>query len=180
MTRATKRPAAQVAWAQKAAELKTSNAVSSHDPWSRFCDAPTPPLTITVKQAARLTGLSKTTIWKYISSGLLRSTSVGRSRLIHFSSLESLVFGRTSEPKQSCDIATHFSKMMGRSHDERLVSEACKKWSQPIRRPRKKMASKIGNAAATEARGVPEFDLLAGGVDRENNSTSNRRKQHRR
>ena len=34
------------------------------------------------------------------------------------------------------------------------------------------MASKIGNAAATEARGVPEFDLLAGRVDRENNSTS--------
>ena len=34
------------------------------------------------------------------------------------------------------------------------------------------MASKIGNAAAVEARGVPEFDLLAGGVDRENNSTS--------
>lgn len=34
------------------------------------------------------------------------------------------------------------------------------------------MASKIGNAAAAEARGVPEFDLPASGVDRENNSTS--------
>ncbi len=34
------------------------------------------------------------------------------------------------------------------------------------------MASKIGNAAAAEARGVPEFDLLASGVDREKNSTS--------
>jgi hypothetical protein len=35
------------------------------------------------------------------------------------------------------------------------------------------MASKkIGNAAAAEACGVPEFDLLAGGVDRQNNSTS--------
>ena len=34
------------------------------------------------------------------------------------------------------------------------------------------MASKIGNAAAVEARGVPEFDLLASGVDRENNSAS--------
>jgi Holliday junction resolvase RusA-like endonuclease len=33
------------------------------------------------------------------------------------------------------------------------------------------MGSKIGNAAAAEARGVPEFDLLASGVDRENNST---------
>ena len=100
MTRATKRPAAQVAWAQKAAELKTPNAKSSHDPWSRFSDALTPPLTITVKQAARLSGLSKTTIWKHISSGLLRSTSVGRSRLVHFSSLENLVFGRTPEPKK--------------------------------------------------------------------------------
>jgi Holliday junction resolvase RusA-like endonuclease len=34
------------------------------------------------------------------------------------------------------------------------------------------MSSKNGNAAAAEARGVPEFDLLARGVDRENNSVS--------
>ena len=34
------------------------------------------------------------------------------------------------------------------------------------------MASKNGNAAAAEARGVPEFDLLASGVDRETNSAS--------
>jgi excisionase family DNA binding protein len=94
MTRATKRPAAQVAWAQRAAELKAPNAESSHDPWSRFSDAPTPPLTVSVKEAARLSGLSKTTVWKHISSGLLRSTSVGRNRLVHFASLEQLVLGR--------------------------------------------------------------------------------------
>jgi excisionase family DNA binding protein len=99
MTQATKRPAAQVACVQKAAELKTSNAEPGHDdPWSRFSDTPTPPLTVTVKEAARLSGLSKTTIWKQISSGLLRSTSIGCSRLIHFSSLEQLVLGR-EEPK---------------------------------------------------------------------------------
>jgi hypothetical protein len=34
------------------------------------------------------------------------------------------------------------------------------------------MASKIGNAAADEARGVAEFDLLASRVDREINSAS--------
>jgi Holliday junction resolvase RusA-like endonuclease len=34
------------------------------------------------------------------------------------------------------------------------------------------MASKNGNAAADEARGVPEFDLLGSVVDRENNSVS--------
>ena len=34
------------------------------------------------------------------------------------------------------------------------------------------MASKIGNAAADEARDVPELDLLARGADRENNSVS--------
>ena len=34
------------------------------------------------------------------------------------------------------------------------------------------MASKNGIAAADEARGVPEFDLLASGVARENNSVS--------
>ena len=36
------------------------------------------------------------------------------------------------------------------------------------------MASKIGNAAAAEARGVPGFDLLGSGVIRENNSASAR------
>jgi hypothetical protein len=34
------------------------------------------------------------------------------------------------------------------------------------------MASKIGNAAAAEARGVPEFDPLASTLGRENNSAS--------
>ena len=36
------------------------------------------------------------------------------------------------------------------------------------------MASKNGKAAAREARGAPEFDLLASGINRENNH------QHRR
>ena len=36
------------------------------------------------------------------------------------------------------------------------------------------MASKIGNAAAAEARGVPGFDLLGSEVIRENNSASAR------
>jgi len=101
-TPSTKRPAAQVACAQKAAELKMAKFAPSHnDLWSRFSDAPTPPLTVTVKEAARLSGLSRTTVWKHISSGLLRSTSVGRSRLVHFASLEALVFVRQeAQPHQ--------------------------------------------------------------------------------
>jgi excisionase family DNA binding protein len=102
MTQATRRPAAQVACAQKAAEFKISNAEPNHDdPWSRFSDAPTPPLTVTVKEAARLSGLSRTTVWKHISSGLLRSTSLGRSRLVHFASLQALVLAREeAQPQQ--------------------------------------------------------------------------------
>jgi excisionase family DNA binding protein len=102
MTQATKRPAAQVACAQKAAELKISKAEPNHDDaWSRFSRAPTPPLTVTVKEAARLSGLSRTTVWKHISSGLLRSTSVGRSRLVHFASLQALVLAREElQPQQ--------------------------------------------------------------------------------
>ena len=42
----TKRPAAQVEYAKKAAELKGSNAEPSYDSWSKFSDAPTPPLTV--------------------------------------------------------------------------------------------------------------------------------------
>jgi excisionase family DNA binding protein len=95
----TKRPAAQAEYAKKAADLKDSNAEPSYDPWSRVSDASMRPLTVSVKEAARLSGLSKTTIWKCISSGLLRSTSVGRNRLVHFSSLEALVLGRTLEPR---------------------------------------------------------------------------------
>ena len=34
------------------------------------------------------------------------------------------------------------------------------------------MASKNGKAAADEARGAPEFDLLASGINRENKSAS--------
>jgi len=99
----TKRPAAQVAYARKAADLKLSNAKKGRDdPWSKLSDGPTPPLTITVKEAARLSGLSRTTVWKHISSGRLHSTSLGRTRLIHFASLEALVFAREEvQPRDS-------------------------------------------------------------------------------
>jgi excisionase family DNA binding protein len=93
-THTKKRPVAQAEYPKKAAELKGWNKEPSHDPWSRFSDAPTPPLTVSVKEAARLSGLSKTTVWKHISTGVLRSTSVGRNRLVHFASLEQLVLGR--------------------------------------------------------------------------------------
>src|ERR1700735_4804912 len=97
----TKRPAAQVEFSRKAAKLKISNAEpNQYDPWSRFSDAPTPPLTVTIKEAARLSGLSRTTVWKHISSGLLRSTSVGRSRLVHFASLQALVLSREEAQPQ--------------------------------------------------------------------------------
>ena len=42
------------------------------------------------------------------------------------------------------------------------------------------MASKNGNAAAAEARGAPDFDLLGGTINRENNSARRTRKQRRR
>jgi len=48
-------------------------------------------LTITVREAARATGLGRTTIYKLIDDGKLRRVKVGKRSLIVFSDLEKLV-----------------------------------------------------------------------------------------
>jgi excisionase family DNA binding protein len=50
------------------------------------------PLTVNVREAVRLSGLSRSSIWKLIHSGVLNSVMVGpRRRLIIFASLEALL-----------------------------------------------------------------------------------------
>jgi excisionase family DNA binding protein len=54
------------------------------------------PLTVTVQQARRLTGLGNTTVYALIGDGTLESVLVRGRRLILFDSIEKLV-GRSSE-----------------------------------------------------------------------------------
>lgn len=56
--------------------------------------APPKPLTVSPAVAAEMTGLSLRTVWNYIADGSLRSVRLGRRRLIVFSSLEALLFGK--------------------------------------------------------------------------------------
>lgn len=49
------------------------------------------PLTVTVQEARRLSGLSKTTVFKLISEGLLRTVKVRRRTLVRYESLKSLL-----------------------------------------------------------------------------------------
>jgi excisionase family DNA binding protein len=49
------------------------------------------PITVSVKTATELTGLSRSTIWKLLTAGTVESVSIGRKRLIKFESLEALL-----------------------------------------------------------------------------------------
>lgn len=51
------------------------------------------PLTITVRVARQLSGLGHTTIYKLIKERKLKTATVGRRRLIDYSSLETLIKG---------------------------------------------------------------------------------------
>ena len=49
------------------------------------------PLTVTVQEARRLTGLGNTTIYKLIGQGKLRVTKIGARTLVLYPSLKSLI-----------------------------------------------------------------------------------------
>ena len=49
------------------------------------------PLAVTVKTACKLVGVGNTTMWALIKDGRVKTTSVGRRRLVTYESLESLL-----------------------------------------------------------------------------------------
>ena len=59
-------------------------------------DARPPPIGITVSQAVELSGLSRSYIWVLIKAGRLKTTSVGRRRIIIYQSLRELIEGQNS------------------------------------------------------------------------------------
>jgi excisionase family DNA binding protein len=58
-----------------------------------FSDIPNAarPLAVSVKTACKLVGVGNTTMWALIKAGRVQTVSIGRRRLIIFSSLESLL-----------------------------------------------------------------------------------------
>lgn len=46
-----------------------------------------PPLTVTIAETKRITGLGNTTIYERLNDGTLRSTLVGGRRLVHYDSI---------------------------------------------------------------------------------------------
>ena len=49
------------------------------------------PLAVTVKTACKLIGVGRTTMWALIKEGRVKTTNVGRRRLVTYASLESLL-----------------------------------------------------------------------------------------
>ena len=49
------------------------------------------PLAVTVKTACKLIGVGNTTMWALIKEGRVKTTCVGRRRLVSYASLESLL-----------------------------------------------------------------------------------------
>jgi excisionase family DNA binding protein len=58
-----------------------------------------PILSVSVAEACRLTGLGRAYIWLLIKDGRLRTTSVGRRRLVIYTSLRDLIEGRREAAK---------------------------------------------------------------------------------
>lgn len=52
------------------------------------------PLAVTVPDAIKLSSIGRTSLYKLLKSGTLKSTTIGRRRLIDLASLKSLLGGR--------------------------------------------------------------------------------------
>jgi excisionase family DNA binding protein len=76
-----------------------------------------PVLGVTVREACRVTGLSRSTIWKLISQKVLESTSVGRTRIVLYRSLQDLLEGR-NEKARGVASAPGRTKHQGNVHEQ--------------------------------------------------------------
>lgn len=54
------------------------------------------PISTTVDDTCRITGLGRTKVYELIAEGKLQTTTIGRRRLVLFASIEALVQGRAA------------------------------------------------------------------------------------
>ena len=59
------------------------------------------PLAVTVEEGARMIGISRATMYKYVMRGDIESFTIGRSRRIAISVLERFVKGSSSHQRES-------------------------------------------------------------------------------
>jgi hypothetical protein len=59
-----------------------------------------PVIGVTVKEAVRVSGLSRSTVWALIKQNVLESTSVGRTRIVLYRSLQDLIEGRNEKARE--------------------------------------------------------------------------------
>jgi excisionase family DNA binding protein len=55
------------------------------------------PLSVSFKEAAEITSVSRSTLRRYATSGRLRTSRIGRRRVIPYDALQKLIEGRTKE-----------------------------------------------------------------------------------
>jgi len=60
-------------------------------------DVPQHPLSVTVREACRLSGLGVTSIYKCIKEGSLDTVKIGARRLVRYASLKKLIEGLDSD-----------------------------------------------------------------------------------
>jgi hypothetical protein len=68
-----------------------SEAVVKQGRRSRRVPLSRPPLTVTIHDAEKITGIGRSSLFHLIRNGRLKTASVGRRRLIVYSSLEDLL-----------------------------------------------------------------------------------------
>ena len=54
--------------------------------------SPGTPLAVSVKEMCRLLGIGNTKAWEMIGSGRVKTFTIGRKRLVIFSSIEQIIF----------------------------------------------------------------------------------------
>jgi excisionase family DNA binding protein len=57
-------------------------------------DAAIEPITLTIPKALEISGLGRTKLYELISSGAVKSTTVGTRRLVNYASLKTLLAGK--------------------------------------------------------------------------------------
>ncbi len=63
--------------------------------------SPSKPLTVTIDDTSRITGLGNTKIYELINQGQLKSVTIGRRRLVLYSSIEALLQARSATRRSS-------------------------------------------------------------------------------
>ena len=92
-----------------------------------------PPISVTIPESCRLSGLGLSTIYKKIDDGTLESTTIGKRRLIFFASLMKMIESGRSLPSGTRQNWKPPNPALRRASDE---ADTDARMPRPIRRRR--------------------------------------------